>query len=79
MEKVRGKEMVETRKKHAQTIHLEGRLFTENCLIERPRIEVNNKGKVAETQRVIDNHPVRVENATIDAAKKQQSRTKKNQ
>ena len=56
---VRTKKLDETRKKkvkHAKTMHKEGRIFTENCLIERPPVGTSNSRRVAETKTVTKSH-----------------------
>ena len=70
--------MDETRKKkvkHAKTMHKEGRIFTENCLIECPPVESINKGKVAETKTVTNNHVVRTENEAGEVERNRQRMT----
>ena len=75
---VRSKKMDETRKKkvkHAKTMHKEGRIFTENCLIEHPPVEAINNRKIAETKTVTKSHAVRSENEAGEVVKNSQRMT----
>ena len=75
---VRSKKLDETRKKkvkHAKTMHKEGRIFTENCLIERPSVGTSNSRRGAETKTVTKSHAVRSENVIGEVEKNRQGTT----
>ena len=75
---VRTKKLDETRKKkvkHAKTMHKEGRIFTENCLMERPPVGASNSRRVAETKTVTKSQAGRSENVSGEVEKNRQGMT----
>ena len=78
MNEVRTKKLDETRKKkvkHAKTMHKEGRIFTENCLMERPSVGASNSRRVAETKTVTKSQAGKTENVSGEVEKNHQGMT----